>query len=900
MKRFLVITILLSLLFGLNSWTLGQELIRYEELPFSTERQLASPIGKTAGKELFLDLWYIPVVRPYFPDAKRVAEIIQADLDAIGVKTSLVTYDWGDYINRTRYGEHDMCLLGWSADFADPDNILYSLLHSNSAVIGSAANVAFYKNDLVDTLLTEGRQTFYRPTRNSLYKDACWFIHKDAPWMPVAHSQKLAGHVNDVSGFVIHPSANVYANVSKSGSTVLIIARGSDSVTLDPAEWWDEQSWKVGRQIYDGLYNLPADSTDPEPGLATNYSVSSDGLEWTFSLRQGVKFHDGTDFNASAVVFSFERAANWNNPASEYYLKGWVPPDAGYYDYIFGYLDLVVTEIDPYKVKFTMNKKYSPFLASLSESVFSIVSPSYVKTHNGTANVDRLGLNPVGTGPYKMKEWVVDETITLEKNIDYWSAAPLENELVFKVIPEAATRISELLAGVVDIDDSIAVVDAKTVEEASSAVLISQSGSNIGYLAMNTLKAPFDNATEVEDPDYGGKITHGALVRRAFNYAINKDTIIEEVFQGYGIKAKNPIPPSFLGYNDTIKEYPYDPIHAREIMSSLGYSVPVFPPEFRLVQSSLSLDTEGKYQFTATIENEGAPATTGLVPISWEEFVYDLPLVGGIGTLEESVVDYDLNGDGDKSDSFEVIRFQNETRQWDAIIKDGIQEIHAYSLVEGPPETPRIIRTYYINGKPKLFQLGSEKYSLVMATEDSARLGLGKVQILKHPGPNFELVFEHPGTYSRLKATDFKINEKPVEEDHEWTGLWLPVEDEPWIERIYVVPNQASEISSGEKITFSCTITANDTVNSDIYLIMNWSPDENLRHLSQPYFKANVEFEVPTTPMTTGPTTITGTTTTTKPAPTTTRKEISIDTPGFSLLATLMILIPVLIHNRKK
>ena len=536
------------------------------------------PRPVAAATELELDLWYMPVERPYFPDAKSVAEIMQADLAEIGITTNLKTYEWGEYLDRTEDGEHDMCLLGWSADIGDPDNFMYVLLSGDSAVIGTAMNVAFYDNDDVDELLLDAQQSFDQEVREPLYEEACWLIHKDSPWVTVAHSQNLAGVIDAVSGYVTHPTgqgANVYANVSKTGATSLIIARGGDSVTLDPAEWTDGQSWKVGRQIYDGLYNLPADKIDPEPGLATSYTTSTDKLEWTFNLREDVKFHDGSDFNASAVVFSFERAMYWDDNTSVYYTSGWVPPEAGYYDYIYGGLDLEVEAVSEYVVKFTLGKPYAPFLATLGMGVFAIVSPTYVKAHPGTQTLDRLGLNPCGTGPYMMEEWVEDATITLVENPDYWGAAPKMDTLIFETITEAATRVSRLTATTptVDIIDNIAATDAGTVEDATGVDLFSQAGMNVGYLAMNALRWPFNDTTEVDDPDFGGKTTHASLVRRAFHYAINRSKIIEEVYQGRAIQAKNPLPPSFWGFNDSVEDYAFDPDQARDILQDLGYAV---------------------------------------------------------------------------------------------------------------------------------------------------------------------------------------------------------------------------------------------------------------------------------------------------------------------------------------
>lgn len=525
-----------------------------------------------ATEELSLDLWYMPVERPYFPDAESVATIMQADLAEIGITTSLVTYEWGEYLDKTEDGEHDMALLGWSADIGDPDNFMYVLLSGDSAVVGTAMNIAFYDNDDVDTLLNGAQQTFDQPTRDKNYQDACYLIHKDSPWVTVAHSQNLAGTYTGVSGYATHPTgpgANVYANVT-SPDNDLVVGRGGDSVTLDPAELTDGQSWKVCRQVYDGLYNLPSDSINPVPALATSHTVSTDGLEWTFTLREGVTFQDGSDFNASSVVFSFERAANWADNSSDYYINGWCPPEAGYYDYIYGGLDLEVEEISTYEVKFTMNKKYAPFLASLGMGVFAIVSETYVKAHNGTQTTDRIGKVPVGTGPYEFTEWVSDSSITLSTFDDYWGAAPKTDTLIFEVISEAASRVSRLQAGTIHILDNIAASDASAIVSTQATTLTAQAGMNVGYLAMNALRYPFNDTTEFDDPDFGGKTTRASLIRRAFHVGINRSKIIEEVFDGRAIQAKNPLPPSFWGFNNSVEDYEFDQDHARELLKLAG------------------------------------------------------------------------------------------------------------------------------------------------------------------------------------------------------------------------------------------------------------------------------------------------------------------------------------------
>ncbi|MHA2245341.1 MAG: hypothetical protein ACXADY_10280 [Candidatus Hodarchaeales archaeon] len=306
-------------------------------------------------------------------------------------------------------------------------------------------------------------------------------------------------------------------------------------------------------------------------------------------------------------------------------------------------------------------------------------------------------------------------------------------------------------------------------------------------------------------------------------------------------------------------------------------------PDFGLIDSSLTPVQQGVYEFTATVQNTGDPATAGNVPISWENIIYDLALDDGNGTLVESDVGSDLNGDGDTLDSYDVTWFQNDTRNWDAIINDGVQDIHAYSFWEGPPENRKELRTYYINEEPKLFKLGSETHSLIFADNDYACFGLGDAHILNHPNTNFEIVFEQEGLDSSVSATDFEINGSPVEVNYTWEQLYYPYWEEVTLnQKVYLVPNEEFEIDQDEEVIFSCTITTIESVTCDVYLIMNWSPDGNIRSQWILFFQEDVEFEA-----------ITSTTAETEPSD-------SIGTPGFSFMFTLMIVLPVLIYIRKR
>ena len=150
-------------------------------------------------------LYFMPVSRPYMPDGKKVAEAIQADLQAIGVTVQLSTYEWATYLDKTKNGAHEMALLGWSGDNGDPDNFLHILLSGDNAK-APAANIAFYSNDKVTALLAKGKTEPVQAKRAQLYKDAQVQIHADAPWIPLAHSRVAMPMDPKVQGYMMSPN----------------------------------------------------------------------------------------------------------------------------------------------------------------------------------------------------------------------------------------------------------------------------------------------------------------------------------------------------------------------------------------------------------------------------------------------------------------------------------------------------------------------------------------------------------------------------------------------------------------------------------------------------------------------------------------------------------------------
>ncbi|MEK5078181.1 ABC transporter substrate-binding protein [Solibacillus sp. FSL W7-1436] len=332
-------------------------------------------------------------------------------------------------------------------------------------------------------------------------------------------------------------------NSSSTTPQVLVFGRGADSVSLDPGIVTDGESFKVTQNLFETLLNFGEQDTTINPGLAKEWEVSEDGLTYTFQLQEGVKFHDGTDFNAEAVIKNINR---W---------KGGKEEDFYYFNSMFKAEgeDIIkdVTAEGDYTVVFTLSRPQAPFLKNLAMSPFGIGSPTAFE-----AAGDKFGDNPVGTGPFKFTEWKRNDSITIEKFEDYWQEGlPKLDKVIFRSIPDNSARLNELMAGNIDLADGINPSDGKTVEGDSALQLIERPSMNIGYLGLTNTRAPFDNK----------------LVRQAVNYAIDKQAIVDAFFEGRAEVAANPMPPSISGYNDAISPYPYDPEKAKSLLAEAGY-----------------------------------------------------------------------------------------------------------------------------------------------------------------------------------------------------------------------------------------------------------------------------------------------------------------------------------------
>ncbi len=351
-------------------------------------------------------------------------------------------------------------------------------------------------------------------------------------------------------------SATFFASAA-SAKTFVYCSEGSPE-GFDPGMYTAGTTFDASAHpIYSRLMEFKPGTTEAQPGLAESYEVSDDGTVYTFKLRPGVKFHTTEfftptrDMNADDVVFSLERQINPEHPWNQY-----VPGTSWEYAAGMGFPELIksIEKVDDMTVKITLNRPEAPFLANLAMPFASIVSKEYADKLEAEGKKEQLNQMPVGTGPFSFVGYQQDAVIRYKKNPDYWGGAPKIDDLVFAITTDAAVRYQKLKAGECHLMPFPNAADVESMRADENLTVLEQEGLNVAYLAYNTTQAPFDK------PE----------VRKALNKAINKQAIVDAVFQGMATPAKNPIPPTMWSYNDAIEDDTYDLEAAKKMLQDAG------------------------------------------------------------------------------------------------------------------------------------------------------------------------------------------------------------------------------------------------------------------------------------------------------------------------------------------
>ena len=311
----------------------------------------------------------------------------------------------------------------------------------------------------------------------------------------------------------------------------LIIDAPNDPATLDPHQQWDNDSYGVYRNIFDNL--LTRDTSGKiVPQIATAWHVVDD-THVDFDLRSDVKFQDGTALTADDVVFSVKRIIN---PA----LKS---SQLSQFDQIAD-----AAALSPNKVRLTMKTPYPVLLAQLVK--LSIVPKAYVER----VGDQQFNVKPMGSGPYKLREWQKGVQVTLDANDSYWRGKPPFKTVVFRAVPDVATRVADLKTGYADLIRLLPPDDAIALKNDARLVVLSVPTERVGYLFINALAGP----------------TTDIRVRKAIAYAIDKQTLVDALLQGFGKPVNSIGAAPIFGYLPDITGYDFDPAKARALVKEAG------------------------------------------------------------------------------------------------------------------------------------------------------------------------------------------------------------------------------------------------------------------------------------------------------------------------------------------
>jgi len=351
-------------------------------------------------------------------------------------------------------------------------------------------------------------------------------------------------------------SALVTASAA-SAKTLVFCSEGSPE-NFYPGVNTTGTSFDGNEPIYNRIVEFERGGTKVVPGLAEKWTISPDGVTYTFNLRKGVKWHATSksfkptrEFNADDVLFSIERQWKDDNP----YFKVTSPNHSYFGDMGMPKLLKSVEKLDDYTIKITLNQPEAPFLADLAMPYAAIQSKEYADAMLKAGTPEKIDQDPIGTGPFYLVQYQKDAVIRYKAFPEFWGGKAKIDDLVYAITPDASVRWAKLQKGECDVMPYPNPADIDAIKKDPNVTMLEQPGLNIGYLAFQTQKKPFDDVR----------------VRKAISMAIDRKAIIDAVYLSTGIAAKNPIPPTMWSYNDSIKDDPFDPEQAKKLLADAGY-----------------------------------------------------------------------------------------------------------------------------------------------------------------------------------------------------------------------------------------------------------------------------------------------------------------------------------------
>jgi peptide/nickel transport system substrate-binding protein len=441
----------------------------------------------------------------------------------------------------------------------------------------------------------------------------------------------------------------------------LVFAGASDPVVIDGALVSDGESIRVITQIFETLVGLKAGTTEVEPVLAESYEVNDNATVFTFKIREGVTFHDGTELDAKAVCFNFDRWYNFKGPlqsaSASYY---WQAFFGGYKNNesedLSPSLYKSCTTPDPMTAVITLTKPSASMLAALTQQAFSIASPKALQEFNadqGTLD-EETGFrptgtfgteHPIGTGPFQFESWTREDRLVLTRYDDYWGEKAKLEEVIIRPIADNAARLQALQNDEIQGYDLVEPQDVPAIEGDENLKVLERPAFNVAYVTINHAMKPMDNP----------------LVRQAVAHGLDRESVVKNFYGGRAVVAKEFMPPEVVGYADDVKEYPYDPEKAKQLLRQAGLTLPVkidfwYPSD---VSRPYMPDPKRNFEgFRRSLEQSGFEVTPHTAP--WDPDY--------LGRVDEGTAGH-LNligwtGDFADADNFIGVFFQSFSPQW--------------------------------------------------------------------------------------------------------------------------------------------------------------------------------------------------------------------------------------------
>jgi peptide/nickel transport system substrate-binding protein len=518
-------------------------------------------------------LFYRDVTRVYLPQAPLVAVELQTQLkENLGIDVEIVVMESGDFLEKSSAGELDgFYMLGWGADYPHPTNFLdYHFAEANKQ-FGDVYPEIY-------EVLAEAATIGDTATAEPLYAQANNAIRELVPMVPIAHGASAGAALASVEGSHLRPFGAPFFNEMNPGKDTLIFMQNAEPVSMAAYDETDGETFSVYQQIVEPLLKYAKDSGETIPALAESCTPNADSTLWTCVLRQGVKFHDGSDFDANDVVATWSMGLSTQDPnhtgntgVFEYWSYLWglieetgdgamaeepatealgmlAAPDCDY-----GGIIKSITANDPLTVTFEMCKPDPAFAAKVAFEGFGIQPSEWIaENKGGGAMLEK----PIGTGPWMLDTWARGDSITLKANPDYYGTKAAYETLVIRWQTESAARLLELQAGTVDMIRNVSPDDQATVADDANLVLIPEANPNIMYLGMTSTFEPFNDVK----------------VRQAIAMGIDRQRIIDNYYPAGSEVASHFTPCSIVNGCAGDDWYEFDPEAAKALLAEAGFA----------------------------------------------------------------------------------------------------------------------------------------------------------------------------------------------------------------------------------------------------------------------------------------------------------------------------------------